>query len=297
MEEIIECVPNISEGRRKEVVEEIVKNLRSTGVKILDYSSDPDHNRSVITFVGDKETVKKGALQVARDAVRLIDLRKHHGTHPRMGAVDVIPFIPIKNTTMKDCIKISKEVGKQIAEELRVPVYLYAESATTPERKKLPNIRKGEFEGFFEKIKEPEWAPDFGERVVHPTAGVTAVGAREFLIAYNINLATTDLKIAKKIARSIRESSGGLQYIQAKGMELKEKNCVQVSMNILNYKKAPLYRVFEIVKMEAARYGVNIIESELIGLMPMKAALDSLAFYLQFPKLSADQIVETKIYE
>ncbi len=297
MEEIIECVPNISEGRRKEVVEEIVKNLRSTGVKILDYSSDPDHNRSVITFVGDKETVKKGALQVARDAVRLIDLRKHHGTHPRMGAVDVIPFIPIKNATMKDCIEISKEVGKQIAEELRVPVYLYAESATTPERKKLPNIRKGEFEGFFEKIKEPEWAPDFGERVVHPTAGVTAVGAREFLIAYNINLATTDLKIAKKIARSIRESSGGLQYIQAKGMELKEKNCVQVSMNILNYKKAPLYRVFEIVKMEAARYGVNIIESELIGLMPMKAALDSLAFYLQFPKLSTDQIVETKIYE
>ncbi len=297
MEEIIECVPNISEGRRKEVVEEIVKNLRSTGVKILDYSSDPDHNRSVITFVGDKETVKRGALQVARDAVRLIDLRKHHGTHPRMGAVDVIPFIPIKNATMKDCIEISKEVGKQIAEELRVPVYLYAESATTPERKKLPNIRKGEFEGFFEKIKQPEWAPDFGEREVHPTAGVTAVGAREFLIAYNINLATTDLKIAKKIARSIRESSGGLQYIQAKGMELKEKNCVQVSMNILNYKKAPLYRVFEIVKMEAARYGVNIVESELIGLMPMKAALDSLAFYLQFPKLSTDQIVETKIYE
>ncbi len=297
MEEIIECVPNISEGRRKEVVEEIVKNLRSTGVKILDYSSDPDHNRSVITFVGDKETVKRGALQVARDAVRLIDLRKHHGTHPRMGAVDVIPFIPIKNATMKDCIEISKEVGKQIAEELRVPVYLYAESATTPERKKLPNIRKGEFEGFFEKIKQPEWAPDFGEREVNPTAGVTAVGAREFLIAYNINLATTDLKIAKKIARSIRESSGGLQYIQAKGMELKEKNCVQVSMNILNYKKAPLYRVFEIVKMEAARYGVNIVESELIGLMPMKAALDSLAFYLQFPKLSTDQIVETKIYE
>jgi len=297
MEEIIECVPNISEGRRKEVIEEVIKNLRSTGVKILDYSSDPDHNRSVITFVGDRETVKKGALQVARDAVRLIDLRKHHGTHPRMGAVDVIPFIPIKNVTMKDCIEISREVGKQIAEELDVPVYLYAESATTPERKKLPNIRKGEFEGFFEKIKEPEWAPDFGERKVHPTAGVTAVGAREFLIAYNINLATTDLKIAKKIARSIRESSGGLQYIQARGMELKEKGCVQVSMNILNYKKAPLYRVFEIVKMEAARYGVNILESELIGLMPMKAALDSLAFYMQFPKLSTDQIVETKIYE
>ena len=297
MEEIIECVPNISEGRRKEVIDEIIKNLRSTGVKILDYSSDPDHNRSVITFVGDRETVKKGALQVARDAARLIDLTKHHGTHPRMGAVDVIPFIPIKNATMKDCIEISKEVGKEIAEELHIPVYLYAESAITPERKKLPNIRKGEFEGFFEKIKQPEWAPDFGERKVHPTAGVTAVGAREFLIAYNINLATTDLSIAKKIARSIRESSGGLQYIQAKGMELKDKGCVQVSMNILNYKKAPLYRVFEIVKMEAARYGVNILKSELIGLMPMKAALDSLAFYMQFPKLSTDQILETKIYE
>ncbi len=297
MEEIIECVPNISEGRRKEVIDEIIKNLRSTGVKILDYSSDSDHNRSVITFVGDRETVKKGALQVSRDAVQLIDLRVHHGTHPRMGAVDVIPFIPIKNVTMKDCIEISKEVGKVIAEELHIPVYLYAESATTPERKKLPNIRKGEFEGFFEKIKQPEWAPDFGERKVHPTAGVTAVGAREFLIAYNINLATTDLSIAKKIARSIRESSGGLQYIQAKGMELKDKGCVQVSMNLLNYKKAPLYRVFEIVKMEAARYGVSILESELIGLMPMKAALNSLAFYMQFPKLSTDQILETKIYE
>ncbi len=297
MKEIIECIPNVSEGRRKDVINEIVQNLQKTGVKILDYSSDPDHNRSVITFVGDKETVKKGALQVAKDAVRLIDLTKHHGTHPRMGAVDVIPFVPIKGVTMKDCVEISKEVGREIAEELNVPVYLYAESATTPQRVKLPNIREGEFEGFFEKIKKPEWKPDFGKAEVHPTAGVVAVGAREFLIAYNVNLNTTDLKIAKKIARSIRESSGGLRYIQAKGMELKDKGCVQVSMNILNYKKAPLYRVFEIVKMEAKRYGVNVIESELIGLMPMDAALKSLAFYMQFPKLTSDRIVESKIYE
>ncbi len=297
MKEIIECVPNISEGRDEKKIDEIIKNLRDTGVKILDYSSDPDHNRSVITFVGDKETVKRGAFQVAKDAVRLIDLRKHHGTHPRMGAVDVIPFIPVRGVKMKECIDISREVGKQIAEELEVPVYLYAESATFPDRVKLPNIRKGEFEGFFEKIKKPEWKPDFGKPVVHPTAGVTAVGAREFLIAYNINLDTTDIKIAKKIARSIRESSGGLRYIQAKGMELKDKGCVQVSMNILNYKKAPLYRVFEIVKMEAERYGVNVIESELIGLMPMDAALKSLAFYLRLPKLSAENILETKIYE
>ncbi len=297
MKEIIECVPNVSEGRDKSKIKEIITNLEKTGVKILDYSSDPDHNRSVITFVGDRNTVKEGAFQVAKDAVRLIDLRTHKGTHPRMGAVDVIPFIPVKNVSMKDCVGISREVGKRIAEELKVPVYLYAESATSPERVKLPNIRKGEFEGFFEKIKDPNWKPDFGEPVVHPTAGVTAVGAREFLIAYNINLDTKDLKIAKKIARSIRESSGGLRYVQAKGMELKEKGCVQVSMNILNYKKAPLYRIFEIVKMEAARYGVNILESELIGLMPMDAALKSLAFYMRFPKLSDDNILESKIFE
>ena len=297
MNEIIECVPNISEGKRKEVVKKIIENLEKTGVKILDYSSDSDHNRSVVTFVGNRETIIKGAMQIARDAVNLIDLRKHRGTHPRMGAIDVIPFIPIKNIRMKDCIEISRIVGKQIAEELKVPVYMYAESATKPERKKLPNIRKGEFEGFFEKIKEPDWQPDFGAPIVHPTAGVTAVGAREFLIAYNINLNTTNIDIAKRIARSIRESSGGLRYIQAKGMELKDKGCVQVSMNILNYKKAPLYRIFEIVKTEAKRYGVNVKESELIGLMPMDAALKSLAFYLQLPELSAKQILESKIYE
>lgn len=297
MNEIIECVPNISEGKRKEVVKKIIENLEGTGVKILDYSSDSDHNRSVVTFVGNRETIIKGAMQIARDAVNLIDLRKHRGTHPRMGAIDVIPFIPIKNIRMKDCIEISRIVGKQIAEELKVPVYMYAESATKPERKKLPNIRKGEFEGFFEKIKEPDWQPDFGAPIVHPTAGVTAVGAREFLIAYNINLNTTNIDIAKRIARSIRESSGGLRYIQAKGMELKDKGCVQVSMNILNYKKAPLYRIFEIVKTEAKRYGVSVKESELIGLMPMDAALKSLAFYLQLPELSAKQILESKIYE
>lgn len=297
MKEIVECVPNISEGKRKEVISEVLKNLQETGVKILDYSSDPDHNRTVITFVGDKETVKRGALQVARDAVRLIDLRVHRGTHPRMGAVDVIPFIPIKELTMQDCITISREVGSQIANELSVPVYLYAESATKDSRKLLPEIRKGEFEGFFEKIKDAEWNPDFGPKEVHPTAGVTAVGAREFLIAFNINLGSKDINVAKRIAKSIRESSGGLRYIQAKEMMLEDKGCVQVSMNILNYKKAPIYRIFEIVKMEAARYGVNVIGSELVGLMPMKAALDSLAFYVQLSELSEESILETKIYE
>jgi glutamate formiminotransferase len=297
MKEIIECVPNISEGRRKEVVEEIIGNLKKLEVKLLDYSSDEDHNRTVITFVGGSENVANAAVQVVRDAVRLIDLRSHKGVHPRMGAVDVIPFIPLKNVTIKDCIEISKRVGKIIGEELGVPVYLYAESATKEVRRLLPEIRRGEFEGFFEKIKDPEWTPDYGPQEVNPTAGVTAVGAREFLIAYNINLSTKDISIAKKIARSIRESSGGLRYIQAREMPLDEKGCVQVSINILNYKKAPIYRIFEIVKMEAERYGVCVLESELVGLMPMKAALDSLSFYLQFPELNEDQILETKIYE
>jgi len=224
-------------------------------------------------------------------------LRSHKGAHPRMGAVDVIPFIPVKNVTMRDCIEISKRVGKIIGEELGVPVYLYAESAKKEARRLLPEIRRGEFEGFFEKIKDPEWTPDYGPQEVNPTAGVTAVGAREFLIAYNINLSTKDISIAKKIARSIRESSGGLRYIQAREMPLDEKGCVQVSINILNYKKAPIYRIFEIVKMEADRFGVSVLESELVGLMPMKAALDSLSFYLQFPELNEDQILETKIYE
>lgn len=297
MKEIIECVPNISEGRRKEVVEEIIGNLKKLEVKLLDYSSDEDHNRTVITFVGGSVNVVNAAVQVARDAVRLIDLRPHKGAHPRMGAVDVIPFIPVKNVTMRDCIEISKRVGKIIGEELGVPVYLYAESATKEARRLLPEIRRGEFEGFFEKIKDPEWTPDYGPQEVNPTAGVTAVGAREFLIAYNINLSTKDISIAKKIARSIRESSGGLRYIQAREMPLDEKGCVQVSINILNYKKAPIYRIFEIVKMEADRFGVSVLESELVGLMPMKVALDSLSFYLQFPELNEDQILETKIYE
>jgi glutamate formiminotransferase len=297
MKEIIECVPNISEGRRKEVVEEIIGNLKKLEVKLFNYSSDEDHNRTVITFVGGSENVVNAAVQVARDAVRLIDLRSHKGVHPRMGAVDVLPFIPVKNVTMRDCIEISKRVGKIIGEELGVPVYLYAESATKEARRLLPEIRKGEFEGFFKKIKDPEWTPDYGPQEVNPTAGVTAVGAREFLIAYNINLSTKDISIAKKIARSIRESSGGFRYIQAREMPLDEKGCVQVSINILNYKKAPIYRIFEIVKMEAERYGVSVLESELVGLMPMKAALDSLSFYLQFPELNEDQILETKIYE
>lgn len=297
MKEVIECVPNISEGKRKEIIEEIIGNLKKLNIKLLDYSSDEDHNRTVITFVGDKENIVKGAVQVAKDAARLIDLRAHRGTHPRMGAVDVIPFIPVKNVTMKDCVDISKQTAKIIGEEVGIPVYLYAESATKESHRLLPEIRKGEFEGFFEKIKDPEWVPDYGPKEVNPTAGVTAVGAREFLIAYNINLNTNDVNVARKIARSIRESSGGLRYIQAKEMKLEERGCVQVSVNILNYKKAPIYRVFELVRMEAERYGVSVLESELVGLMPMKAALESLSFYLQFPDLNEDQILEMKIYE
>lgn len=297
MNEIVECVPNISEGRNQGIINQVLEMLKKTNVKVLNVSSDPDHNRTVITFVGDKKSVVEGAFAVAESAVKLIDLRHHKGTHPRMGAVDVIPFIPISGVTMEECVELSKILGKRIGEELKVPVYLYAESATKEERKSLPAIRKGEFEGFFEKIKDPNWLPDFGPNEVHPTAGVVAVGAREFLIAYNIYLNTKDVTIAEKIAKSIRESSGGLRFIQAKGMFIEERGCAQVSMNILNYKKAPLYRVFEIVKMEAARYGVEILESELVGLMPVRAVLESLAFYLRFPKLTSESIIETRIYE
>ncbi len=198
---------------------------------------------------------------------------------------------------MYDCVNLSKEVAEIISSELNIPVFLYAESATRESRRLLPEIRKGEFEGFFEKIKDPLWEPDYGPKEVHSSAGVTAVGAREFLVAYNINLNTKDINVAKKIARSIRESSGGLRFIQAKEMMLEDKGCVQVSINLLNYKKAPIYRVFEIVKMEAQRYGISVLESELVGLMPMRAALESLAYYIQLPELSEDSIVETKIYE
>ena len=293
---IIECVPNISEGKNLDIVEQCVDEIRNIPeLKLIDYSSDPDHNRSVITFIGPIEQVKKGAFLLAKKAVDLIDLNKHKGTHPRMGAVDVIPFVPLTNATMQDCIDASIEVGERIGKELNIPVYLYANSAKSEDRKKLPSIRKGEFEGFDEKIKDPKWSPDFGPASKHSTAGAIAIGGREFLIAFNIYLNTTNETIAQNIAQSIRESSGGHRFLQAKGMLIQEKNMTQVSMNILDFQKLPLYRVIELVRIEAKRYGVSIQETELIGLIPVQAVLNSFSYFAQLPDLKTDQIVELKL--
>lgn len=295
---IVESVPNFSEGRREEVVRAIVAEAEKyDGVWVLDWSMDPDHNRSVVTLIGVPEKILDALFDMAKKAVELIDLRHHRGEHPRMGAVDVIPLVPVMNISMDECVELSKELGKRIGEVLKVPVYLYEKSATKPERENLANIRKGEFEGFFEKIKDPNWKPDFGPDEVHPTAGVVAVGAREYLIAYNVNLATNDLSIAKKIAKAVRHISGGFRYVKAIGLELKEKGMVQVSMNLTNYKKSPIFRVFETIKREAARYGVNVVESEIIGMVPLQAVLDSFMWYLQVNDFDISRVIEYKLLE
>ena len=297
MNKVIECVPNISEGRDADKIKTIAGVIERPGARLLDLSSDPNHNRTVITLAGEPQAVAEAAFDVAKAAIASIDLTHHHGEHPRMGAVDVIPFIPVGGVTMAECCEIAEQVGKRIGQELNVPVYLYAESATVPQRRTLPAIREGEFEGFAEKIKDPAWQPDFGPVERHPTAGCVAVGARNFLIAYNIDLDTSDVTIAKHIAKSMRESSGGLMNVQAKGLFLEDKQRAQVSMNILNFATTPLYRVFELVRMEAARYGVGIVNSELIGLAPAQAFMDVASYYLQLPGLSRDALVETRIYE
>jgi glutamate formiminotransferase len=293
---LVECVPNFSEGRRQEVIDAIVKEMKNAGnVLILDVEADQSHNRVVVTMAGEPEQVLEAMKAGARKAVELIDLNHHQGEHPRIGAVDVVPFVPLFNANMEQCKELAERFGTWMWEELRVPVYLYAESARVSERKKLPNIRKGEFEGLRESIKDPERHPDIGDPVIHPTAGATAVGARNFLIAFNLYLNTGDKSIADKIARAVRESSGGLMNIQAKGMYIEQKGLAQVSMNLLDFSKTPLYRVTELVKLEAKKYGVEVVEGELIGLMPLGAVLNSLSYYLQLPKLSSEQILDVAV--
>lgn len=292
---IVESVPNISEGRRRDVVEEVVRAVAGPERKVIDFSMDPDHNRAVITIVGTPAGTEQGIIGLTGKALELIDLRTHSGAHPRMGAVDVVPFVPVRGVTMADCVALSRQVGGEIAQKYGVPVYLYEESATRPERHNLATIRKGEFEGLAEKMRLPEWKPDFGPPHPHPSGGAVAVGAREFLIAYNVELATSDLSIAKKVARAVRHSSGGLRYVKALGFPLKEKGIVQVSMNLTNFKKTPILRVFELVKREAARYGVNVIRSELVGMAPRQAIYDVAAACLQLDSLTPDYILEDRI--
>ena len=288
---IMECVPNFSEGRDLGKIEKIIEPFRARqGVKLLDYSNDEDHNRLVVTVVGEPEALKAALLEAVGQAVALIDLNRHVGQHPRMGAVDVIPFIPIKGCTMDEAIALSKEVGEQIATLYQVPVFLYEKSATAPHRENLAAVRKGEFEGMAEKIKLAEWQPDFGPAERHPTAGTVAVGARMPLVAYNVNLGTADLNIASDIARKIRFIGGGLRYCKAMGVELKERGIVQVSINMTDYTRTALYRAFELVKIEARRYGVAVVGSEIIGLVPMEALIDTASFYLGLETFSMNQV-------
>ena len=298
MAELFECIPNFSEGRDQEKIEKIVEPFKKTkGVKLLDYSADKDHNRLVVTLLGSADVLKKSVHEAIGKAVELIDMNEHKGEHPRMGAVDVVPFTPVKNVEMEDAVKLANEVAQKAAEAYDLPIYLYEEAATTDERKNLADIRRGEYEGFSEKIQKPEWKPDFGPQKLHPTAGATVVGARMPLVAFNVNLDTENLEIANKIARKVRHSSGGLRFVKAIGIDLSEKNIVQVSMNMTDYTKTSLYQAFEMIKFEAKRYGVNIIGSELIGLLPAQALFDVAEYYLGLEDFEGEQIMENRLLE
>ena len=299
MPEIVECVPNFSEGRRKEVVDAIAQAIASVhGVRVLDQEMDADHNRSVITFVGDRTSVAEAAFRGAKKAVELIDMSRHRGEHPRVGALDVLPFVPIAGVTMDDCVDLARAVGKRIADELQVPVYLYEAAATRPDRRALPDVRRGEYEGLKTEIEtKPDRKPDFGSPRLHPTAGACIVGARPVLIAWNVNLRTTDVGVAKRIAKAIRESDGGLPAVRAKGFDLADRGLVQVSMNMVDYRKTSLVQAFEAIRALAAKEGVEIAESEIIGLVPLDALVEAATQYLKLARFHREQILETRLWE
>jgi glutamate formiminotransferase len=292
---VIECIPNISEGRRGDVLDACAAAIRATGVHLLDVKPDAAHNRTVYSFAGERAAVKAAALALFAEALKAIDLRHHSGEHPRLGAVDVVPFVPIEGVTMADCVALAREVGAEVATRFNLPVYLYEDAASTPARRNLEDIRRGEFEGLAAKMQQAEWKPDFGPAHPNPSAGASVVGARMALIAYNINLATNRLDVAKKIAAAIRQSSGGLRFVKAMGVDLAERGIVQVSMNLTNYEKTPVFRVFELVKREAARYGVPVLESEIVGLIPSAALTATAAWYLQADTFTDSQVLENKL--
>ena len=299
MTEIVECVPNFSEGRRKEVVDAIANAITSVpGVRLLDTEMDPNHNRSVITFIGDRSAVAEGAFQGAKAAVARIDMNTHRGEHPRVGALDVLPFVPILGVTMEDCVVLARSVGKRIAEELQIPVYLYEEAATRPDRRALPDVRRGEYVGLKVAIEtDPDRKPDFGPGKLHPTAGACIVGARPVLIAWNVNLGTRDVRVAKRIAKAIRESDGGLPAVRAKGFELADRGLVQVSMNMTDYRKTSLVQVYEAILALAAKEGVEVVESEIIGLVPLDAILAGATQYFKLARFHREQILETRLWD
>jgi len=290
MRKIVQCVPNFSEGRDHIKIEKIVDTLKNIdGFKMVSYEPDSDYNRTVVTLLGDPEKIIEGLIPFVGEVLKHVDLNHQEGQHPRMGAVDVIPFIPIENTTLEDCVQYANDVAKKINDTYDIPIFMYAEAANSVSRKRLPNIRKGEFEGMKEKIKEPKWKPDYGKAEIHPTFGVIGIGARIPLIAYNIDLATDNMTIASAIARAIRASSGGFKFIQAGPALLESKGHVQVTMNILDYTKNPIYRILETVKMEAKRYHIDVPSCELVGLAPKDTFIRSLRYYFKVNNLALDK--------
>ncbi|MGE5347351.1 MAG: glutamate formimidoyltransferase [Acidithiobacillales bacterium] len=299
MKSLIECIPNVSEGRREEVVARLADAAvrAGAGVLLLDRTSDKDHNRSVLTFLGDGPGLLDAMTVLVETALAEIDLRTHRGAHPRIGAVDVVPFVPIRGATTAECVTLARELGRRLAERFSLPVYLYEDAATTPERQNLANIRKGEFEGLAAKMADPAWVPDFGPPSPHPSGGATVVGARAPLIAYNINLGTADLAVADRIARAIRHLSGGYRFVKAMGVKLEARGQVQVSINMTNYEKTPLHRVFETVRSEAERQGVPVVGSEIVGLVPEAALLAAASHYLRLEADPGGQILENKLLD
>ena len=293
---LVECIPNFSEGRRRDVVEAIAAAVQGVdGVIFLDSSMDPDHNRSVLTFAGPPSAVKLAAYRAIEEAARLINMEEHRGEHPRIGAADVVPFVPLCGVTMGECVALARSLGGEVSSSLGIPVYLYEEAALVPERRDLAWVRRGGYERLKREICNPERRPDFGEPRLHPTAGAVAIGARRSLVAFNINLGTDDLEIAKKIASAVRARSGGLAFVKALGVKLASKGNVQVTMNLTDYTKTPIHRAFELVRMEAEHYGVRVIGSEIIGLVPLQALLDVAGYYLRLDGLGLDNVLEARL--
>lgn len=295
---LFECVPNVSEGRRSEVIQALRGAVQSVpDVHLLDVEFDKDHNRSVFTLAGTSDAVEEAVYRLADTALKHIDLRTHRGEHPRIGAVDVVPVVPLMDSTVEEAVALAKKIGAELARRCKLPIFLYEEAATAPHRRNLADIRAGEFEGLAEKMAKPEWRPDFGPSSPHPSAGATVVGARFFLIAYNIYLDTPDVSIVKKIAKSIREANGGLPGVKALGFEIKERRLVQVSINLTDYRKTGLEAVFERVSEEALAHGVRVVSSEIVGLIPLDALVKTVEFYLRLEKFTREQVLDSRLME
>ena len=296
--QLITCIPNYSEGRRPEVIEEIVEPFRRTrGCGLLDYRADADHNRLVVSLVGEFVPIQEALLESAKVAIAKIDLQHHQGGHPRVGAVDVIPFVPLRNVTMEDCVELAHNFGRRYHKETGVPVYFYEEAAIMPERKRLETIRRGQYEALRSEIIQPERHPDVGEAKLHPTAGATVIGARKFLVAFNVNLGTSDVKVAKEIARAVKAPGSGFAHVKAIGLPLKERGLVQVSMNIVDYEKNGLSPILELIRIEAKKWGTAVVETEVYGMIPAAALLDSASHYMQIADFDPNQVIELRLLE